>query len=267
MRSAKLCLVVVLAAGCSSSSNETEETSPRSSSKPTATATAKSTAPATVTVEPPKQAPGVTPRIKQEVDKREDGVTGNGLAAAGASAVLQTAKEWTVTKGEPTQAASADKKASLAASATGEGKLDAALKALGLSDCQWSGDETLTVGKNKLVGSGADGLCKRGGAAVKAAKLELAAEKLLVVGAWEDGGDDANLFGALRSIVKGGGSSVAACCKALEQNAVSAPLNLKPSYLAAAGVCRSVMSNPDSAAAFRQIQAAAKGAGLPADCK
>lgn len=264
-----IALGLTLLAGCSSPSEDGDtHSSSTSTAKPTATATAKPTSTGAVQIEPPVNKPGVEARIKKEVDAREDGITGNTLGVTGAAAALQTAKEWTTTKGDPTQVASADKKATLAVGVTGEGKRDAALTALGVSECVWNDPEPLKVGKNKLAGLGADGACKRGGASVKAAQLELASEKLLVVGVWETGGDDANLFGALRSIVKaGGGTNLAACCKALEQNAASAPLNLKPSYLAAAGVCKSVMSNPDSAAALRSIQAAAKGAGLPADCK
>lgn len=266
-----IALGLTLLAGCSSPSEDGDTASSSTSTattKPTTTATAKPTSTGAVQIEQPVNKPGVEARIKKEVDAREDGISGNTLGVTGAAAALQTAKEWTTTKGDPTQVASADKKATLAVGVTGEGKRDAALSALGLSECVWNDPEPLKVGKGKLAGLGADGACKRGGAVVKAAQLELAGEKLLVVGVWENGGDDANLFGALRSIVKtGGGTNLAACCKALEQNAASAPLNLKASYLAAAGVCKSVMSNPDSAAALRSIQAAAKGAGLPADCK
>lgn len=263
---------LVLLAGCSPASGD--DGGPVTSSKPTA-----STKPTTSTVTPPASAsvkidqgdtkPGVEARVKAEVDNRADGLTGTALAVTGAKVSLQTAKEWTATKGDVSVVASADKKASLGATAGAAEKLEAVASAMGLRECQWNPAESITIGKDKLAGTGADGLCKKNDQPVKAAMVVVSGEDLIVVGAWETGGDDASIFGSMRSIGRAGGpsSNVAACCRALEQNSISAPPDKKGGYLLAIGACKAALANKDTAAAIRSIQAAAKGIGLPAECK
>lgn len=275
MRSCRSAVVFLVLAACSSGSEDGEPTS-KPSSKPatqTTSAAASATPPpsASVKIEGPEKKPGIEERVKQEVDNRADGITGTALAPAGAAAVLQRPKDWTETKGDFTAVTSADKKASLAAGTGGADKAEAAATALGLTACQWNGAESVTLGKDKLAGSAADGICKKGSVQVKAAMVVAPGEKLLVVGAWEEGGDAANMFGAMRSIAKGGGTggggSVAACCAALEKNVVSAPPEQKGGYLLAIGACKAALTNKDTAAAIREVQKAAKGIGLPAECK
>src|SRR5690349_1734581 len=50
------------------------------------------------TDEPAK--PKIEPRVKAEVDTREDGITGAPLAVTGAKATVQTPTGWTTTKGD-----------------------------------------------------------------------------------------------------------------------------------------------------------------------
>jgi hypothetical protein len=274
MRAPHYAVLTFVLVACSSGSEDGDPTS-KPSSKPTtektpsAAPSATPPASASVKIESDKK-PGIEARVKQEVDNRADGITGTALAPTGAAAALQRHKDWTETKGDFTAVTSADKKVSLSAGTGGSEKLETAATALGLTACEWNPAESVAVGKDKLAGSAADGLCTKGSAKVKAAMVTLSAEKLLVVGAWEDGGDDASMFGAMRSIVKSGtstGGNIAACCKALEQNSVPAPPEQKGGYLLAIGACKAALSNKDTAAALRAVQAAAKGIGLPAECK
>jgi hypothetical protein len=274
MRAPHFAVLALVLAACSSGSGDDEPTSkpsgkPATDKTPSAAPSATPPASASVKIESDKK-PGIDVRVKQEVDNRADGITGTALAPTGAVATLQRHKDWTETKGDFTAVTSADKKVGLAAGSGGSEKVETAATALGLTACEWNPAESVTVGKDKLAGSAADGLCTKGSAKVKAAMVSLSAEKLLVVGAWEDGGDDASMFGAMRSIVKsggGGGGSIAACCAALEKNSVSAPPEQKGGYLLAIGACKAALTNKDTAAAIRAVQAAAKGIGLPAECK
>jgi hypothetical protein len=61
---------------------------------------------------------------------------------------------------------------------------------------------------------------------------------------------------------------LAACCKALRQNAVSAPEPNKGYMTYAAGICDlAATQGKDKASIVSAIRTALKGAGLPADCK
>jgi hypothetical protein len=272
MRKSLLVACLALAPACSSGSEENDgsasSSKPMTSTKPTAS-TATPPASASVKIDKGETKPGIVARVKAEVDNRTDGLTGTLVAVSGAKVSLQSAKDWTTAKGEVTVVSSADKKAGLGAVAGTAEKLEAVATAMGLRECQWNASESITIGKDKLPGSGADGLCKKGDQEVKAAMVVVSGEDLLVVGAWEAGGDDASIFGSMRSIARGGGqtSNVAACCRALEQNAVSAPPDKKGGYLLAIGACKAALANKDTAAAIRSIQSAAKGIGLPAECK
>ena len=63
-------------------------------------------------------------------------------------------------------------------------------------------------------------------------------------------------------------SGLAACCKALRQNAESAPEPNKGYMTYAAGICdMAAKSGQSKDSIVGAIRAALKGAGLPADCK
>lgn len=215
-------------------------------------------------------------RVKSELDGRTDGITGTPLSAAGAAASLQAPTGWTSSKsGDFNVAAPADKKAQVAAGAVGAegtaGKLPLAATALGLTACEWGTPEAVSVGKGKLAASAADGVCTRGATQVRAAYVAPNAEKLLVVGTWDEGGDSAGVFGAMRSIAKptGGGdpSGIAACCAALRGNAASAPPEHQSSMLLAAGVCDTLRNDPQGRAVLGQVRAMLAGANVPSSCR
>src|SRR5438093_8409167 len=118
------------------------------------------TVPAAVSSTPAVDVPAkltIVPRVKAELDGRADGITGTPAAVTGAVASLQTPTTWQTTKGDVTVSGTPDKKAQLAMTSFGAegtaGKLAAAATALGLTACEWSPSETLTVGKNKLASS------------------------------------------------------------------------------------------------------------------
>lgn len=230
-------------------------------------------APTPMKVEEPKAK--IEPRVKAELDGRADGITGTPLAVAGAKASLQAPAGWQTTKGAFTVAASADKKAQLAAGAlaaadSASSKLPDAVSALGLSSCEWGPTESVSVGKTKLAASAADGLCMRGATQVRTAYVAPQAEGLLVVGAWEPAGDAGGVFGAMRSIAKAAGgdaSGIAACCSALRQNANSAPPEQKGFYISAAAVCDGLKNDPQGRAVLGQVRALLMGANVPATCR
>ncbi len=166
-----------------------------------------------------------------------------------------------------TLAKTADDKARLAVTGFGpegpEKAIPVAAATAGLKDCQWSPPETVTAGKDKLAASVADGICTRGAGKAKAAMM--AVEGLLVVGTWDDGGDQANVFAAFRSVAKlVQTDSLAACCAAIRQNAKSAPPAQAGLYILAAGTCDSVRRNPG---AIAQIKAALRGLNVPSSCR
>lgn len=229
---------------------------------------------ASVTADPKAAAkPAVEPRVRTEVDGRPDGLTGSPMSAQGATATLQTPKGWEPTKGELTILGAPDKKAQLAVAAfnPAEGpapKLPAAATAFGLTDCEWSPPEPLTVGKGKLSAVAADGVCKRGPTIVRTAYVAPSAEKLLVIGAWEPDGDSASVFGSMRSITKVvAADPLAACCAALRQNARSAPPDQAPYYVMAANMCDGLRASPQGRAQISQIRAGLRGANLPGACR
>lgn len=255
-----------------------DETTPIPTAAPppveTVTPAPASTAPTEVKVE----APSITPRVKGEVDARDPEMTdGKVLAVTGAKTSFSTPKDWTVTKGAVNLASSADSKARIAATSftTAEGataKLDAAATALGLTDCKWNPPENLAAGKTRIPSTAADGLCKRGAADVATAYVAATAQNLLVVGAWDADGDSAKVFASMRTIggtATGTGSAggIGACCNALAQNAKSAPPEQQGAYAAAAGVCNAIRSNPQASSMMGQIQAALRGANMPASCR
>ncbi len=268
-----LCYAVLpVLAACSSSNNDTTGgAEPPVTTAPTTT----TTPPLALTVEGPPTKPGVEARVKAEVDRRTDGLTGSAFPVTGARASLQAPTGWTTAKGDVAVATSPDKKAQIAATSFAAdgagGKLPAVIAALGLTGCEWNPAESLAIGKTTLAGDGADGVCTRGAAKVRTAYVAPKAEGLLVVGAWEDGGDSASVFGAMRSIAKAGGAGgsdgIAACCQALRQNAGSAPLDQKPMYIQAAAVCEGLRNSPQGKAALVQVRGLLRGANMPSSCR
>lgn len=250
----------------SKKTTKTEKTS-----EPTPTTTASAAPTAEIKVEGPATNPGIELRVKGEVDKRTDGITGTSLTANGAKASTQGPTGWTTTKGDVSVTSSTDKKASIATTGfTGDaaGKLDAVATAMGLTACQWNPGEAVTLGKDNLPGTAADGKCTKGTLAVKTAFV--ATEGLLVVGGWEPDGDATNVFGSLRSTAKaavGVGGGISACCAALRQNAKSAPPQQQGAYLLAAGACDAARNNPQTAAALAGVRAALAGANVPSSCR
>jgi hypothetical protein len=263
----------VVVTACSGHADDSDEGDGSSSSKPTAIESVAKPAPTapTPTIEPPVQPPGVTARVKAEVDKRSDGLTGTVVPVTGARAALQAPKEWATTKGPTTLVTATDKKAQLAAASYGsEGhdkKLVEVAAAAGLTACTWGPAEPVSAGKHNLPGQAADGLCTQGGAQVKTAWL--AAEGLLAVVSWADGGDDRSLFASLRSIVRAGGTdSIAACCDAIRNNMKSAPPQQQPAYAAAAQTCDNLRSNPQGRALLSQVRSLLPSSGgAPPACR
>jgi hypothetical protein len=266
-------LAAFVLAGCPKKDDEEEE-EPAKTTKTTAEpAPAPTPAPTTaVTLEPAITQPGISLRVKQELDNREDGIAGSPFTATGARGSVQSPTGWTGSKsGDVNLAASGDSKAKLAAVGGGIDKLEAAATALGLSGCQWNSGENATVGKGKLAASVADGTCKQGTTNVATAYAAFGGENLLVVGMWTPDGDANSVFGSMRSAAKvtGGGDStgIGACCNALRQNAKSAPPQQQGMYMMAAGACDALRNNPQGRAALGQIRGMLAGASVPATCK
>ncbi|MBI4702167.1 MAG: hypothetical protein HY744_13635 [Deltaproteobacteria bacterium] len=278
---------VVLAALALTACPKKDETETgATATKPTAEATTATPAPTPSTAETtkvtpdvPPAKPGIEPRVKTELDGREPeaAYTGSPLAVAGAKASFVVPSAWKQGKsGAWATAIAADEKARFAAGAVGTGddpaaKRTEATSALGLSDCDWATAETISLGKDKLSASAADGVCKRGGTTVHMASVTLAAENVVAVGGWDDGGDSAGVFGAFRSCKKtgagGDATGIAACCSALQQNANSAPITQKGLYLSAAAACNAVRNDPRGRAALAGVRGMLMGAQVPAACR
>jgi hypothetical protein len=262
--------LALFASACKKGDDET--TAPPASTAAAPQPTPTPTQSTQIKVEQPQAKPGIEPRVRSEIDNRADGIAGSPMAASGAKATIPAPSGWASSNaGGFATVASADKKAHLAAAgATGQTP-DAAATALGLTGCQWGPPETVAVGKDKLAGSAADGVCQRGAMAVKTAQVTLTNENLLAVGAWEPDGDSANVFGAMRAIAKatGGGDAlgIAACCAALAQNQKSAPLEQQGAYALGVAACNAVRNNPQGMAALGQVRAALAGVSVPAACK
>jgi len=283
-RSQRLCILAALsfAAACGNKNQDdssTDSATPAKTSAPTDTAkTAPPAAstPTAVETAPPANKPGIDPHVKQELDNRSDGISGNTLSANGSTAALQTPTTWqTAPKGDVTISGTTDQKSGVSvveADSGADAKRDAAVAAMGLTNCQWAAPEQVTVGKDKLAASASDGLCQRGSAQISTAYLNDASDKLVVVGAWDKaGGDMGSVFGSMRAMVKikpgGDASGIGPCCDALAGNAKSAPPQQQGFYLAAAGICNGIRNNPQARSMLGQVRAALAGANMPASCK
>jgi hypothetical protein len=247
---------------------------PATTTAPTASATLQ---PATA---PPPPA-GVEARAKAELDGKADPAAAGGptLTATGSKASFTTPSGWKSAKsGDIDTATSADGKSAFATVSFKGGdanaKRDAAATALGLTACTWGAPESILLGKDKISASVADGACTRNGAPTKTVFASVPGTDLDVVGVgtWDAPGGDANaVFSIFRTAKKAGAggdaSGIAACCAALQQNGANAPPEQKGAYIAAAGLCNSLKSNPDARAALAQVRGLLAAAGVPAACK
>lgn len=249
---------------------ESEETLAEAPPAPETTAT--ESPPETTTVLAPEPAvPGIVPRVKVEIDNREDGAAGDKLTASGVRAVMHTPEAWSTTRDGAFQRAKDESGKAELAIGNDTGRLSDAVAALGLSDCRWAPSETVSVGKDHVTASAADGLCKKDGVDVPAAQLSAPDLRLLAVGVWQPGGDDAGLFATLRSVTRvaggGGGGGISACCDVLAQNRKSAPPEQQGYYDAAIGTCRSLQSNPQGRQLLSMVRAALQSANVPPACR
>lgn len=223
-------------------------------------------------LEPDNSTPGIDPKVKAELDNREDGATGTALTIPGGRAVFQLPTGFTSKKnGSFDHAQTSDGKAHFAAtqnSGDTNKLVEDGTKALGLAECTWGAAESVTVGKDKVPATAQDGVCKKGSEEVKTFQVIYSGDaNTVAIGAWMPGGKMSDVFGVARSIkpvTGGGGPSMAACCAALKQNAASAPPQFKGGYIAAAGVCQSAMTNPQVRS---MIRGALGGASMPAACR
>ena len=268
-------LATLALAGCPESESETttpETTAPETTDE-TPTTADTTTATTDLQVDTGDKNPAITARVKAELDNRDDGASGTAIKVAGGRASFSSADGWKNAKsGSFSTTESADGKARFAAG-TSSGGRDGATGALGLTNCQWNPDENVTTGKDKLSATVADGICDRGAGKAAAASATFSGENVVAVGAWDQGGGDANaVFSIMRSSKKvagGGGdpTGIRACCQALKQNSVSAPPQQKGAYLAAYGACQAALSSAQGRAALAGVRAMLAGVGAPAACR
>jgi hypothetical protein len=280
--SALALLAAAALAGCPESAEETgpvtttatasATTAPTASTTPLVPSTASSTAPT-------GNKPPIEPRAKAELDNKDPTNTaGNALAVEGTKAAFVVPTAWTTTKsGAWHVSTTADQKSKFAAGSFGtedpNSKLAEVATAMGYTECEWGTPESISMGKEKIPTSVADGVCLRAGAPVRTAYATMTGEGLnvLAVGGWDTGGGSAaEVFEIFRNAKKAAGgdaTGIAACCAALAQNAKSAPPQQQGAYLAAAGACNAVRSSPQGRAALAQVRAMLAGANVPAQCR
>lgn len=264
--------------GCPEKDDEDDEpkkvtTDDKKDDKPAAAATT-----AEPTTPPPPAGPSVVERVKAEVDNKEGG-TGTTVVVKGTKGAFLVPADWKRSdSGDNHLAIGKDEKSRFASTSFKQGessqaKIDAAVAALGLAECQWGTPESVTLGKDKLPATVADGVCKRGEAVARTAYASVAGEdlNLVGVGSWDDpGGSDKAVFDVLRStrkVVAGKDPGIAACCAALSQNMASAPLEQRGAYMLAISACQGAMSSPEGRAALGQVRAAMGAFGAPAACR
>ncbi len=266
--------MAALAGACSK--DESEDTPKKKPASASATATPPPpVATSAAQVVPDSPPPAAGSFAKGELDGKEPDAGWAGQSLAVGKIVFTAPKDWAKKAGDFTTVTASDGAGRFAAGkypdgAQATGSMDAAIKALGLTDCSWTGADNISLGKDKIPAQTADGNCKRDGKPTKAAYVAISGkdQNVLAVGAWDDGKEKPvmNTFRSAR-VGQGGGSSIAACCQALEQNSVSAPLQQKGAYIAAAGACRALMNNPQTATALAQIHGMLAGAGVPPACR
>jgi hypothetical protein len=286
-RSALVLLVLGTVAGCPKKDEESEETATKTTDEKSKKGgddedetkgegdTKPSSQPSsqpTLQPDTPPSSPGGG-RAKSELDGKEPDGDFTGTSLTAGKAAFVGPKDWKKDSKEGfTVLTATDDKARFAAksSSSPSSDLEAAAKALGLSDCKWGTAEAISLGKDKLAADVADGTCKRGAGEVQAVYAALSGEGTLAMGSWDSGGDDKSMFNAFRSATKVSGTGVdpiAACCAALAQNAASAPPQWKGAYITAAGACNAMRNNPQGRAALAGVRAALGGAAVPAPCR
>lgn len=219
------------------------------------------------TAAPPKAA--IEPHVKAELDGKTDGTKGDALLAKDAKATVQVLGAWKKeAKGDIQTATAPDGKHAIAVSAYDGSvpKLDAAAAAIGLTACTWGTVENVTVGKDKLAGIAADGVCTRNGASVHTAYLADLTDNFVTVGVWDN--DMKSVFDSMRSIAKvaEGTDPIAACCNALNSNMQSAPPQQKIIYAAAIAACNGLKGNPQGRAALAGVRGLLVGVAAPGTC-
>ncbi len=292
-RSTAVCVFagLVTLAGCKTNDDETEAPATTATAA-TATATTTTTAVAAPTPTPTQTAAqvvpdtttsggGATSLAKSELDGREPdaGFAGSTVSITGSKAAFVIASGWTTKAGEFSVSTAPDGKAGFAGTSYKDGeaatsKLGPATTALGLTDCAWGTADSISLGKDKLPASAAEGTCKRGGNPVKAVYAATSGKDMnvLAVAAWDVGSDKNSALNSVRSfkgavVGTGDPTGIAACCAALRQNANSAPITQKGAYLAAAGACQSLVSSPQGKAALSGVRALLAGASVPSPCR
>ena len=211
----------------------------------------------------------IEPHVKAELDGKTEGTKGDALLAKDAKASVQVPSTWKKeAKGDIQTASAPDGKHAVAVSAYDGSapKLDAAAAAIGLTACTWSAVENVTVGKDKLAGIAADGVCTRNGASVHTAYLGDLTDNFVAVGVWDN--DMKSVFDSMRSIAKvaEGVDPIAACCNALNGNMQSAPPQQKIIYAAAIAACNGLKGNPQGRAALGAVRGLLVGVAAPGSC-
>jgi hypothetical protein len=275
--------IAMLAAGLSLlGCPENTDTETQGSEKPKPTAkpsssensTPSATASATTSAAPSTDKPSVVARAKAELHEKEPDADfkGSALSVTGAKSGFSVPAPWTMSDADSIHKA-IDDKGRFGATGYADGDDTAAkagevAKALELTDCTWGSDEDISLGKDKVATKVADGVCMRGKTVERAIRAVVAGDdsKIVAVGAWNDqGGDDKGVFNSFRSLAEA--KSVAACCAALQSNAVSAPPQQKLAYGAAIVVCQGLVQSKEGRQALAQIRAALPGVPIPAQCQ
>jgi len=275
-RSVWATLAIFVLVGCPKES-DTEESSDDTGSAANAksTTTATATPPPTVKTLTPDDGsdPSITPRAKAELDGKDPTAAGGATLKATTKVSFGVPSDWKNAKSGDfqTSIANDDKARFAAGDAKGDavGTREKAAAAIGLTGCKWNPTDSISMGKKKLATSVADGLCKRGTTEVATVFADV--EGIVAVGGWDTGGGaDQKLFDVFRNVAAAGGGGrpggLGPCCSALAQNAKSAPPNQVGGYLAAAAMCRSLMSSSQGRAALGQVRAALRGANAPSSC-
>jgi hypothetical protein len=95
--------------------------------------------------------------------------------------------------------------------------------------------------------------------------VALKTEEAVVVDAGDDAADASD--GAPKATGTGDPTGMRKCCSALRQNANSAPLDQKGSYLSAAALCDGLVNSPQGKQALGAVRGLLKGASMPSSCQ
>ncbi len=87
------------------------------------------------------------------------------------------------------------------------------------------------------------------------------------VDAGSDAAEDATADAAPKATGGGDPTGIRKCCAALRQNANSAPLDQKGSYLSAAAICDGLVNSPQGRSALGAVRGALRGANMPSSCQ